>query len=617
MAVQIPLTLKEYPRPIAWTLSEVERATGYRDRAGMLFSAFEEVTRFLVWVQLARYGEYWRDGSREPSVDTAVAALRRPSFGHYAKALLALDDCLHGQGDGFQIRLRQAESAPAARALLEKTSRRSPKSVSRLMLLEKVVYLRNREKGHGYSSEDHARELAEVLEPALHEFLESAPQLLDRPLVWIERIEFIDADRSLVTYLKLMGTRRASRHESEVRSPGDLRRGSLFMWDQDTAPLQLSPFLHLERGQHDEKVFVLAAFAGEPIYQARGGTVSSKRPDRLIEQFEQRAPFLLEEEGGVTSVRKPQGDGLYKSAVELALADGRVSAAEASKLDVIRRDLGLSESEAETIHHALGWRRNQDDADETGTLSLRDALKLISKELGPSKHELDDEVEVNRGELWLPLSHAQGVSIWFPRKRAENLQLAVGFYSRHSRRDPTFRAARERLAASNVPVPDGWRPWSEKSRCEQLAWETKTMIPRADLSDPGVVKQVVKLAQELCEASSRALHAPDEHRTDRSEPLPPLEGKPRYEGSVWLPRILWALEWGRRSGSDPMSAADIARVLSANGVVVPPTNTARAFRTKRDDPRVLHLCDEPEPQRYSINEAGRSALAQILAAAVG
>ena len=41
-----------------------------------------------------------------------------------------------------------------------------------------------------------------MLEPALREFLDTTPQLLDRPLVWIERIEFIDSERSLVTYLR-------------------------------------------------------------------------------------------------------------------------------------------------------------------------------------------------------------------------------------------------------------------------------------------------------------------------------------------------------------------------------------------------------------------------------
>lgn len=271
MAVQIPLGLKEYPRPIAWTLSEVERATGYRDRAGMLFSAFEEVTRFLVWMQLARYGEYWQEGKRDASVDKHVAELRRPSFGHYVQALVALDSCLEAHGDAFQLGLKQPANAPAAKVLLEKASRKKSKKVTRQMLLAKVVHLRNREKGHGYPSEDHARELAEILEPALRELLDTTPQILERPLVWIERIEFIDSDRSIVTYLKLMGTGRASRQETEVRSPGSLRRGSLFMWDQESAPLQLSPFLHLERGQHDEKVFVLAAFAGEPSYQARGG----------------------------------------------------------------------------------------------------------------------------------------------------------------------------------------------------------------------------------------------------------------------------------------------------------------------------------------------------------
>lgn len=629
MAVQIPLGLKEYPRPIAWTLSEVERATGYRDRAGMLFTAFEEVSRFLVWTLLARYGEYWREGARDDAVEQHVAALRRPSFGHYVQALLALDNCLEAHDDAFRIGMKRPENAPAAQALLQKTSRSTPKKVTRQMLLAKVVHLRNKEKGHGYSSEDKARELAEMLELALREFLDATPVLLERPLVWIERIEFIDADRSLVTYLKLMGTRRASRHETEVRSPGALRRGSLFMWDHDAAPLQLSPFLHLEHGQHDEKVFVLAGFAGEPSYQARGGSVSTKRPDRLIEQFEQRAPFLLEEEGGVTTVRRPEGDRLYKSAVELALADGRITAAEASKLDSIRHDLGLSEGEANAVHRDLGWNPDESGLSPTqtastaGELPLRQFLSSVRRSLGTLESELDAEIEVNRGELWFPVGEAQGVSVWLPRKRAGDVQVAVGFYSRHRRRDPAYRDARERIADSGAVPPKGWRMWTEKSRCEQLAWETRRMVPLPALSGTTLRDEVSALVLALCNAARAAMEPAAAAVEDTAAAahgafdLRPLEGSPRERGSVWLPRILWALEWGARHESGPMSAADIARVLCANGVQVPPTNTARAFRTKRDDPRQHGLCDEPHPQRYKINEAGRRALAQVLCALLG
>lgn len=620
MAVQIPLGLKEYPRPIAWTLSEVERATGYRDRAGMLFSAFEEVTRFLVWMQLARYGEYWRNGKRDEVVDQHVAELRRPSFGHYEQALLALDGYLESHGDAFGIGLKHPDPGHAARALLEETSRKRPKKITRQMVLAKVVHLRNREKGHGYSSEDHARRLAEVLEPALREFLDATPQLLERPLTCIERIEFIDSDRSLVTYLRLMGTRRASRHETEVRSPGALRRGSLFMWDQESAPLQLSPFLHLERGQHDEKVFVLAAFAGEPTYQARGGRVSTKRPDRLIEQFEQRAPFLLEQDGGVTTVRRPEGDDFYRSAVELALADGRVTAAEAKKLDAIRRDLGISDGEAGEIHRSLGWHEVSDDDGENAPAArpnndLRNFLLAIVERSGSLEHGLDDEIEVNRGELWFRLSDAQGVSVWFPRKRGGSVQVAVGFYSRHKRRDPDYRNARDRLEQQDWSPLAGWKPWSEKSRCEQLAWETRRMVELAELSGSDLLDDVVGLVRELVSAATAAL-GPEEPTSPVAPTgdagLPPLIGKPRFRGSVWLPRLLWALESGRRNGAGPMSAADISRVLCDNGVEVPPTNTARAFRTERDDPRRHGLCDEPATQRYVINDAGRAALAEIL-----
>lgn len=37
---QLALELNGYPRPIAWTLSEVDRAMGDRDRRDMLLTAF-------------------------------------------------------------------------------------------------------------------------------------------------------------------------------------------------------------------------------------------------------------------------------------------------------------------------------------------------------------------------------------------------------------------------------------------------------------------------------------------------------------------------------------------------------------------------------------------------
>ncbi len=51
------------------------------------------------------------------------------------------------------------------------------------MMIARVVQLRNREKGHRYTGEMSAQVMAELLEPALHEYLGAIPVLTDWPLV--------------------------------------------------------------------------------------------------------------------------------------------------------------------------------------------------------------------------------------------------------------------------------------------------------------------------------------------------------------------------------------------------------------------------------------------------
>ncbi len=49
--------------------------------------------------------------------------------------------------------------------------------------------------------------------------------------------------------------------------------------------------------------------------------------------------------------------------------------------------------------------------------------------------------------------------------------------------------------------------------------------------------------------------------------------------SVWIPRILWALEYAKINHIGTISAARISRILiNEGGMDVPDTNVARAFR---------------------------------------
>ncbi len=94
--------------------------------------------------------------------------------------------------------------------------------------------------------------------------------------------------------------------------------------------------------------------------------------------------------------------------------------------------------------------------------------------------------------------------------------------------------------------------------------------------------------------------------------MPPLGAKAAVDGSVWLSRILWALEYSRRHELGPQSASDIARVLVNAGLNVPSTNVARAFRVRKEQQDAPEYWSESGEQRYAITDAGRTALAEQL-----
>ncbi|MEL6341161.1 MAG: hypothetical protein AAFV36_01640 [Myxococcota bacterium] len=97
------------------------------------------------------------------------------------------------------------------------------------------------------------------------------------------------------------------------------------------------------------------------------------------------------------------------------------------------------------------------------------------------------------------------------------------------------------------------------------------------------------------------------------EALPPLTPELTYSGTVWIPRILWALEWALRERLGPQSASDIARLLHAHAfLAVANTNIARAFRHHRRDSECQRMWRESEPLRYEILSYGREVLGRAL-----
>ena len=94
-------------------------------------------------------------------------------------------------------------------------------------------------------------------------------------------------------------------------------------------------------------------------------------------------------------------------------------------------------------------------------------------------------------------------------------------------------------------------------------------------------------------------------------PLRPLGQKEAMDGSVWVPRILWALEFAKLRDLGPQSASDISRVLGEHsGLTVPSPNVARAFRDRKQ--QGASYWKEVDSQRYEISRAGSAALRKQL-----
>jgi hypothetical protein len=93
--------------------------------------------------------------------------------------------------------------------------------------------------------------------------------------------------------------------------------------------------------------------------------------------------------------------------------------------------------------------------------------------------------------------------------------------------------------------------------------------------------------------------------------LRPLGQKEAMDGSVWVPRILWALEFAKLRDLGPQSASDISRVLGEHsGLTVPSPNVARAFRDRKQ--QGASYWKEVDSQRYEISRAGSAALRKQL-----
>lgn len=147
----------------------------------------------------------------------------------------------------------------------------------------------------------------------------------------------------------------------------------------------------------------------------------------------------------------------------------------------------------------------------------------------------------------------------------------------------------------------------ESATTQGLASRTATSF--VEEADDRTVERVAEFR-----ASDAEVCAPSVEAGDLPEGALPLLGRrAKLFDSVWVPRVLWALEWIRlhESGA-PANAARLSKVLTEHGGTrVPGTNVARAFREFGATLRDRDWIEEPSPLHYRITRHGSEALRAV------
>jgi hypothetical protein len=131
-------------------------------------------------------------------------------------------------------------------------------------------------------------------------------------------------------------------------------------------------------------------------------------------------------------------------------------------------------------------------------------------------------------------------------------------------------------------------------------WATETLSRSA-----GLLPTVLSAAREdRTPSPPKAKNQPSAKQltlvSERQSVLPTISRDLAHDGTVWIPRILWALEMARRNSWGALTAADISRILKNHGNIdVPNTNVARAFRDQGHSELWCAL-----GKRYQITDAG-------------
>jgi len=154
------------------------------------------------------------------------------------------------------------------------------------------------------------------------------------------------------------------------------------------------------------------------------------------------------------------------------------------------------------------------------------------------------------------------------------------------------------------------QPWVKETISRSNVWNKSTSITEEISNDSERNERHIKIddgSQQL----SFDIHV-------QTKQLPRLPRNLKLHSSVWVSRILWALEYADINELGPQTAAQIAKILTEQGDVdVPNTNVAREFRKYNKEKPEVKVYYTRQGKRYSITKEGSNVIRSCIESEYG
>ena len=311
-----------YPFPIAVTFHNADNAREPVEAHDKTLKLFEVVLKYFASVAI---GEYLEDGPTDPQVNRTLAGLVRPSLGQWNGFLREILTYYHRSGlidkllipSLHPLYFEKAKDRPAMCAAFTAMrnfieDRRDSGGVSSLAVrdfFDRLIQYRNKTAGHGALTTEHCAAFTEPIFEALQEMLGLFSVLKEHRLVYIEEVRLVRGKytHELTSYMGPLRTRLKTAYVATDQSKYRVEdRLYLCPRGDDTPSLCLHPLmialsqdiLFLNESARDREIEYLSYQTGQ-----------IKRPDRLLEDFQQILGGVIDSNAEAPATASPLEDG--------------------------------------------------------------------------------------------------------------------------------------------------------------------------------------------------------------------------------------------------------------------------------------------------------------------